>query len=83
MSESKNIVLEERGYFWWHGEAVPKSCYASSFGVPGVLTIHIHENGRARLKVTETLLRFTDIASRTPQGRKASAMRARCSPHSR
>lgn len=25
MPESDNIILEERGFFWWLGEAVPKS----------------------------------------------------------
>lgn len=63
MPESDNIILEERGFFWWLGEAVPKSRYAAPFGVPGVLTIH--EDGRARLNVTETLLKrpFLDMAS--------------------
>jgi hypothetical protein len=55
MPESDNIVLEERGFFWWLGEVVPKSRYATPFGVPGVLTIHV--DGRARLNVTETLLK--------------------------
>lgn len=63
MSEAKTSLLEERGHFWWHGEAAPKSPYATPFGVPGILTIG--QDGRARLNVMESLLkrRFLDIAA--------------------
>lgn len=55
MPESNNIIIEERGFFWWLGEVVPKSRYVAPFGVPGILTVH--EDGRARLNVTESLLK--------------------------
>ena len=55
MAELTELILEKRGYFWWHGEKTPRGRFAPPFGVPGILTIQ--EDGRARLNVTDSLLR--------------------------
>jgi hypothetical protein len=60
MPESTELILEKRGYFWWHGEKTPKGRFAPPFGVPGILTIR--EDGRVRLNVTDSLLRRKFLA---------------------
>src|SRR5271155_5262809 len=55
MPESTELIMEKRGYFWWHGEKTPRGRFAPPFGVSGILTIW--EDGRARLNVTDSLLR--------------------------
>ena len=63
MANSSEPILEERGHFWWHGEKTPRGRFNPPFGVPGVVTIL--DDGRACLKVTDSLLRsnFLGIAS--------------------
>lgn len=55
MANSTEPILEKRGHFWWHGEKTPRGRFNPPFGVPGILTIL--EDGRARLRVTDSLLR--------------------------
>lgn len=63
MANSTEPILEKRGHFWWHGEKMPRGRFNPPFGVPGVLAIL--DDGRARLRVTDSLLRskFSGIAS--------------------
>lgn len=63
MANPAEPILEKRGHFWWHGEKTPRGRFNLPFGVPGILTIL--GDGRARLRVTESLLRskFLGIAS--------------------
>src|ERR1700744_1467751 len=55
MANSTEPILEKRGHFWWHGEKTPRGRFNPPFGVPGILTIL--EDGRACLRVTDSLLR--------------------------
>lgn len=54
MADSMEVILEERGHFWWHGEKTPKGRFVPPFGVPGIL--RIYADGRARLNVTRSLI---------------------------
>lgn len=42
-------ILEERGYFWWHDEAVPENAFAPDSSVTGTLTID--EEGTIKLEL--------------------------------
>lgn len=64
MPESTEVILENRGHFWWHGEKTPRGRFGPPFGVPGILTIR--EDGRVRLNVTESLLRSTFLGLSSP-----------------
>lgn len=35
----KTLILEERGYFWWHGEPIQKGHFAPESSVTGILKI--------------------------------------------
>ena len=45
----KTIILEERGYFWWHDEPTPKGHFAPESSVTGVLKID--ERGKVELEL--------------------------------
>ena len=47
-------ILEKRGYFWFHGEAIPDSRFAPATAVPGLLVID--ENGLTTLRLDGSLL---------------------------
>lgn len=66
MALSGEPILEKRGHFWWHGEKTPRGRFNLPFGIPGILTIL--DDGRAYLRVTESLLRskFSGIHSLSP-----------------
>lgn len=64
MTEPTETIIEKRGIFWWNGEKTPKGRYSPPQGVPGVLTIR--EDGKARLNVTESLLRRSKALGMTP-----------------
>lgn len=42
-------ILEERGYFWWHGTSIPDGRFAPDTAVPGVL--RIDSDGRSLLEL--------------------------------
>lgn len=45
----KTIILEERGYFWWHDEPIPEDHFAPESYVTGVLKID--DEGRVELEL--------------------------------
>lgn len=49
----KTVILEERGYFWWHDEPVPDGHWAPESSVSGVL--RIDEEGRIELELDNVL----------------------------
>jgi len=49
----KTIILEERGYFWWHDEPIPKGHFAPESSVAGILKID--EEGRVELELDGVL----------------------------
>jgi hypothetical protein len=64
MPELTEPILEKRGHFWWHGEKTPRGRFAPPFGVPGILTVSA--DGRARLNVTDSLLRSKFLGMTSP-----------------
>jgi hypothetical protein len=46
-------ILEERGYFWWHGTAIPDGNFAPESAVPGVLKIE--PDGRSVLELDDVM----------------------------
>lgn len=49
----KTIILEERGYFWWHNEPIPKNHFAPDSSITG--TLKIDEEGRVELELDGVL----------------------------